>query len=173
MPANDALLGTVEEAMRVELYTIPLYLYALYSIKSVKQGSTDPRKVIRGVRSCKAFLLSVRLIHLIEIVKQEMLHLTLTGNLLTALGGSPKLYSRTGITDVEKQPVPVYPNKIFKTCVVMNLASAIKSQIEFLQLARQIELFELHFPDVYLCGNRSRRQLMMDPLAASESFTEY
>ncbi len=69
-------IGTVAElrahlelAIRVELTTIPPYLYAMYSL--VDRGG-DPARLIRSV------------------VVEEMLHAALMGNLLVAVGGEPR-----------------------------------------------------------------------------------
>jgi len=58
----------LQTAVLLELHTIPLYLYAAYSIK---QGSPAD------------FIL---------IAKQEMLHLGLAGNMLRSIGGRPQIY---------------------------------------------------------------------------------
>ena len=70
----------LELAIRVELSTIPLYLYAMYSIE--EQGS-EAALLIRS------------------IVTEEMLHAVLASNLLLAIGGNP----RFDTTDL----FPVYP----------------------------------------------------------------
>ena len=59
----------LELAIRVELSTIPLYLYAMYSIED--QGS-EAALLIRS------------------IVTEEMLHAALASNLLLAVGGEPR-----------------------------------------------------------------------------------
>jgi len=64
----DQLREHLAVAMRVELSTIPPYLYAMYSIR-------DPHAE------------ASRLI--MSIVAEEMLHLALAANLLTAVGGEP------------------------------------------------------------------------------------
>ena len=86
-----------------------------------------------------------------EIVLQEMLHLTLAGNLLTALGGTPKLYHPR-----VNRP---YPRSMFlpqgqNPRIEMDLEAACRQHLQTLQEARNIPLFELHFPDSSLCGNR-------------------
>jgi rubrerythrin len=68
-------------AMRVELSTIPPYLYAMYSIQ-------DPQAE------------AARLI--MSIVAEEMLHLALAANLLTAIGGEPAF--------LEPDLQPAYPS---------------------------------------------------------------
>ncbi len=62
-------------AIRVELTTIPTYLYAFYSIKDS--------------RSAAAIVFR-------EIVIEEMLHVALASNLLVSVGGIPA--STTGIS---------------------------------------------------------------------------
>ena len=60
-------------AIRVELTTIPTYLYAFYSIKDS--------------RSAAAIVFR-------EIVIEEMLHVALASNLLVSVGGHPRFYDR-------------------------------------------------------------------------------
>ena len=67
-------------AVQVELSTIPPYLYAMYSIDD--RGS-DPYKLIRSV------------------AVEEMLHASLTANLLLAVGGEPRFY--------DEEVMPSYP----------------------------------------------------------------
>ena len=114
-------------------------------------------------------LLSMPLIRTtIAIAQEEMLHLSLAGNLLTALGGSLDLYQDT--------IVPKYPGHILQDRVEMNLSAADEEQLRFLQRARNIEFIFLSY--LFLCGNRSRRQLphrgyeSWTIMKASESFTE-
>ncbi|KAF8690923.1 hypothetical protein AX14_002933 [Amanita brunnescens Koide BX004] len=102
----DAIIPYVKTAMLVELSTIPLYLYTMYTIKNQGAG-VDARKKIRA------------------IAQEEMLHLSLAGNLLTALGGSLDLYQDT--------IVPKYPGHILQDRVEMNLSAADEEQLRFLQ----------------------------------------
>ncbi|KAJ8591360.1 hypothetical protein M405DRAFT_814463 [Rhizopogon salebrosus TDB-379] len=71
------LLTMLRDAVKVELSTIPLYLYSIYSIKKDDgAGGTQARAKISVV------------------VHQEMLHLALAGNLLRSIDESgPHLYS--------------------------------------------------------------------------------
>lgn len=64
----DNLRDHLALAMRVELSTVPPYLYALYSIE---EQQSDAAKLLRS------------------IVAEEMLHLALAANLLLAVGGEP------------------------------------------------------------------------------------
>ncbi|TDL17872.1 hypothetical protein BD410DRAFT_535231 [Rickenella mellea] len=73
----------LQTAIAVELSTIPLYLYGMYSVN--QPGSPVPSN-IRGV------------------VLEEMLHLSLAGNTLLAVGGTPKLYDSSIIP---KYPAPM------------------------------------------------------------------
>ncbi|MGY4627233.1 ferritin-like domain-containing protein [Bradyrhizobium sp. USDA 4486] len=67
------LQNALQLAMRVEFSTIPPYLCAQWSIKN------DPDRV-EGI--------------LHRIVSQEMIHFALVGNLLCAIGGTPKIANR-------------------------------------------------------------------------------
>ena len=70
-------------AMRVELSTIPPYLYAMYSIEN--EGS-EAARLLRSV------------------VTEEMLHLALAANLLVAVGGDPRFL------DLDLRPT--YPGRL-------------------------------------------------------------
>jgi len=96
LPAPESGIKTVESlrehlqtAIAVELSTIPLYLYGMYSVQTPQAYINDPRyynPIVGTVRS---------------VVAEEMLHLSLAGNILRAVGGQPKLYKR--------KIVPSYP----------------------------------------------------------------
>jgi hypothetical protein len=66
-----AVLTALQQAIELEHATIPVYLYALYSI-------------VPGKNSTVAAILR-------SVVVEEMLHLVLAANVLNALGGSPVL----------------------------------------------------------------------------------
>lgn len=70
----------LQSAIEVELSTIPPYLYAMYSIEDT---SSRPYKLIRSV------------------VVEEMLHLVLAANILTAVGVCPRFS--------DKDVIPSYP----------------------------------------------------------------
>ncbi|KAG0698476.1 ferritin-like-domain-containing protein [Suillus ampliporus] len=73
---KSTIVPMLREAIKVELSTIPLYLYSIYSIiKDDGKGGTQARQKISVV------------------VHQEMLHLALAGNLLTSIESGPQLYS--------------------------------------------------------------------------------
>lgn len=73
----DGLHGHLYAALQLEHATIPIYLTALYSIRP-------------GTNSEGAHILRA-------VAVEEMLHLTLVGNLINALGGRPDL-TRPGFT---------------------------------------------------------------------------
>jgi len=100
----------VKTGMLIELSTIPLYLYSMYSIKPDKgKMGTQARAALRGV------------------VQQEMLHLSLTGNLLCALDGWLDLY--------DYHVIPVYPGQMLVENIPLNLDRANKENLEcFLQI---------------------------------------
>ncbi|KAJ7777889.1 ferritin-like-domain-containing protein [Mycena maculata] len=104
-------------AMAIELSTIPLYLYAMYSIKLPANKIKDPRfwdPVTGAIRG---------------IIAEEMLHLTLAGNVLKAVGGTPKLYAQT-YDDVKIFPTynMVMPGRVPK--LEMKLRQAIKPNFD-------------------------------------------
>lgn len=67
----DAVQKALMQAVRLEHSTIPLYLYALYSLDEGRNGTVAD--IIQSV------------------VVEEMLHMTLACNLLNAVGGKPPL----------------------------------------------------------------------------------
>lgn len=79
-------------AIQVELSTIPLYLYAAYSIKAQSYSQWSPGlSAFRTIRS---------------VVIEEMLHLCLARNLMVAVGGgdNASLY--------DKNMIPTYPSNM-------------------------------------------------------------
>ena len=78
------------DANRVEISTIPLYLYALYSIQTKGYSQWSPgMSAFRAIRA---------------VVIEEMLHLSLARNLLVAVGGD--------ITYYDKSFIPQYPTNM-------------------------------------------------------------
>jgi hypothetical protein len=119
----NTVIPYVKTGMLIELSTIPLYLYAMYSIQpdNGKIG-TQARSSIRGsINVFKSPLISP-LTDVAGVVEQEMLHLSLTGNLLSALGGSMDLY--------DYDAIPRYPGHILVQKINMNLDRANKENIE-------------------------------------------
>jgi ferritin-like protein len=77
-------------AAQLELSTIPLYLYAAYSIQTQSYSQWAPgMSAFRAIRS---------------VVIEEMLHLCLVRNLMVAIGGGDEL------TFYDKTFVPTYPS---------------------------------------------------------------
>jgi hypothetical protein len=89
---REALIYTLGKAAELEHLVMLQYLYAAFSLKQgVRDGlsETDAERVERWRRT------------LLEIAEQEMLHLALVQNLLTAVGAAPRL-TRPNF------PVPAY-----------------------------------------------------------------
>ncbi|KAG8990268.1 hypothetical protein FRB90_001837 [Tulasnella sp. 427] len=102
LPYKEALedmKNHLQTAVILELYTIPLYLFAAYAIKD---NDLSTYKII-------------------SVVKQEMLHLGLAGNILCSIGGTPCVYGN--------EFTPKYPREIFYEPVAMNLLPATKDTI--------------------------------------------
>src|SRR4051794_37030257 len=83
-PAPQAVRDALQNAVKLEHATIPLYLYGLYSLAHGKNG--EIAEILESV------------------VVEEMLHMTLASNVLNALGGSPQI----------DQPgfIPTYPGPL-------------------------------------------------------------
>jgi len=80
------LKASLQIAIEVELATIPIYLYACYSINRTPNEfpATD---VSRFADEAGAYIMSVAV--------EEMLHLSLSSNILFALGQQPEIYLRS------------------------------------------------------------------------------
>ncbi|CAG8505640.1 11783_t:CDS:10 [Dentiscutata erythropus] len=103
----DDLHEMLKIAMMVEISTIPAYLYALYSIKPGTEIGDEVRAQIRHVAA------------------EEMLHLSLVANLITAIGRQPKFYSQ--------EMIPFYPNPlphIKQGSLIIHLSKANKITLE-------------------------------------------
>jgi rubrerythrin len=110
--ARKNLQEHLQAAVSLELQTIPLYLYAAYSIKKPGPASWS----------------------IINVVKQEMLHLALSGNILRSIGADPILYHPK--TD-NHSFVPEYPDEMLYQDITLNLQSANKRTLRtFLELER-------------------------------------
>jgi len=112
------LQDALHTAMRLEFSTIPPYLCAQWSIDASNGG--DPSNVTGMIE---------------EIVIQEMFHFSLAGNMLTAIGGTPKVSDPTFIPSY---PTHVLPGGIQQTLAV-DLAPLSTNQ---LQVFMQIEMPE-------------------------------
>jgi len=83
-PAVESVWTALQSAIELEHATIPVYLYALYSLNPASNQE------IAGIIQ--------------SVVVEEMLHMTLASNVLNALGGSPQI----------DQPgfIPTYPGAL-------------------------------------------------------------
>ncbi|KAF8810822.1 hypothetical protein BYT27DRAFT_7091051 [Phlegmacium glaucopus] len=109
----------LQAAVSLELKTIPLYLYAVYSIKKPGPASWS----------------------IMSVVKQEMLHLALAGNILCSIGGDAILYKKK----TEKHFfVPEYPDEMLYRDFTLNLDSANKRTLRAFMEACTIKEFELY-----------------------------
>lgn len=88
---QQALIDHLQDAVELELFTIPLYLCAMYSITPAAQSETGNQ----------AYTL------IQSVVNEEMLHLELACNTLNAVGGNPVLTQGTS-----GQAAPSYPENI-------------------------------------------------------------
>ena len=94
--AGTELLGVVQSAVELEHATIPPYLTAYYTLRP---GRND--EIATAVRA---------------VAVEEMLHMTIAGNLLLALGGRPRI--------AFPEFVPPYP-----TTLPLNLGESVKVPI--------------------------------------------
>jgi hypothetical protein len=79
------LTDSLQTAVEIELATIPIYLSAYYSINRTPEGF--PKTAIsRFADEAGALIMSVAV--------EEMLHLSLSSNVLYSLGGNPQLYGK-------------------------------------------------------------------------------
>ena len=80
----EVLKAALQQAIELEHATVPVYLYALYSLDRAKNAA------IAGI--------------LASVVMEEMLHMTLACNVLNAIGGAPVI-DRPGF-------IPTYPGHL-------------------------------------------------------------
>lgn len=112
----------LQQAIELEHATIPLYLYALYSLDATKN------------KDISAIIYSV--------VIEEMLHMTLSSNLLNALGGSPVI-DKHGF-------IPTYPGPLpggVDASLVVNLAPFSMAQLETFLSIEEPE-YPLNYPSL-------------------------
>ena len=101
----QGVCDTLQEAIELEHATIPLYLYALYSLDAGKNAAIA--KIIQSV------------------VIEEMLHMTLVSNVMNALGGSPQI-DGPGF-------IPLYPGPLpggVESELIVHLAPFSMNQLE-------------------------------------------
>ena len=124
-----ALAEMLRAAMKIELTTIPLYATACYTISEVgdyariapAEANAEPREVIR------------------QVMLEEMLHLSLAGNILNAIGGDVILN--------RAEAIPAYPCAILPSGKgpVARLRRFSKDQV---RLFREIERAPVNFEKV-------------------------
>ena len=88
-----ALYALIQSAVAVELFTIPLYMTALYSIRGTYPAPLDGQNVWPGMRpDPTSTTASQRAFNAVfSVYVQEMLHLQLAGNIASAMGLPPSL----------------------------------------------------------------------------------
>ena len=106
----QSVCDSLQHAIELEHATIPIYLYALYSLDPDLNG-----EIVRILES---------------VVVEEMLHMTLAANVLNALGGSPRI-DRPGF-------IPTYPGPLpggVQSDLTVSLAPFSSQQLDtFLQI---------------------------------------
>lgn len=87
---RSKLFTHLQTAIEIELSTIPVYLYTYYSINRQPQTTDSlPNGQALATFANKAGGL------LMSVAVEEMLHMSLSSNILRALGGEPKLYCKS------------------------------------------------------------------------------
>jgi hypothetical protein len=95
MTTRDELIFLLTEAAELEHSLMSLYLYAAFSLKrETKEGLTDDQLIKVADWGQTIYLVS----------RQEMEHLSLVSNILTAIGGAPHFYKPN-----MPQPAKYYP----------------------------------------------------------------
>jgi hypothetical protein len=85
--ARRELEEHLQVAIEVELATIPIYLFTYYSIERTPQGTFPDTALSRFADRAGSTILSVAV--------EEMLHMSLSSNILFSLGVAPQLYLRS------------------------------------------------------------------------------
>ncbi len=114
--------AALQQAIELEHATIPLYLYALYSLDANKNA--EIANIIQSV------------------VIEEMLHMTLSSNVLNALGGAPQIN--------KPDFIPQYPGHLpggVESSLIVNLAPFSMQQLETFLAIEQPEN-PLQFPSL-------------------------
>ncbi|MES2355310.1 MAG: ferritin-like protein [Pseudomonadota bacterium] len=87
---RSLLYRHLQTAIEIELSTIPIYLYTYYSINRQPQNTDNlPNGKALATFANKAGGL------LMSVAVEEMLHMSLSSNILRSLGGEPKLYCKS------------------------------------------------------------------------------
>ncbi len=80
------LKANLQTAIEIELATIPIYLYTYYSLVRNTESGQNIDEAQFFANKAGAIIMSVAV--------EEMLHMSLSSNILFAMGGTPKLYKR-------------------------------------------------------------------------------
>lgn len=80
------LTSALQTAVEIELATLPIYLYSYYSIDRLPKGLADTA-LARFANKAGAVVMSVAV--------EEMLHMSLSSNILFSLGQMPELYLKS------------------------------------------------------------------------------
>ncbi|CAE7153636.1 unnamed protein product [Rhizoctonia solani] len=117
----DDLKKHLQTAVTLELCTIPVYLYALYAINPDPQDGTDEDKK-KAKKIAKDTARNIQ-----RVVKEEMLHLGLAGNILSSIGTRPELYG--------PERTPKYELEMFYEPITLHLVPPHEEAIQtFVQL---------------------------------------
>jgi len=82
-----ALLTALQTAVEIELATVPIYLSVYYSIKRTERTGENMTDLDVFADKAGGMVMSVAV--------EEMLHLSLSANILHSLGGDPQLYGHS------------------------------------------------------------------------------
>jgi hypothetical protein len=89
---HDGLISTLQNllqtAAEIELATIPIYLYAYYSINRAPIYTSPQMKLFANMAGAT----------IMSVAVEEMLHMSLSCNILYAIGGQPQLYGKSPST---------------------------------------------------------------------------
>lgn len=118
----------LQVAIEVELATIPIYLYAYYSIDRTPKGFPDSA-ISRFADQAGATIMSVAV--------EEMLHMSLSSNVLYALGRQPQLYLHS--------PSP-YPTNLPGHARLGPDAKPLSLPLAKLSLAQMWHFLEIEYP---------------------------
>lgn len=84
--AITRLKADLQTAVEIELATIPIYLFTYYSLERTSMTGNNIRPMDLYANKAAGVIMSVAV--------EEMLHMSLSSNILYALGQAPKLYNK-------------------------------------------------------------------------------
>ena len=116
----------LQEAIALEHFTIPPYLCALYSLIDGASGAN--REAFQIIQS---------------VAMEEMLHMILAANILNAIGGTPRIWSKDAkVPKAAQDPLPKYPSPLPHSAIgfPVNLLKFSKEAVNtFLRIERPAE----------------------------------